>query len=303
MLALVMVRLGLRGTPGRGRDSYDVPGVGLAVIGSVCLLIAATQVSHGVHGGSLTVFIGLLALGILALSLFVARELHIRNPAFDIRLFGSDYFRLGAFMAWIGSFGLLGAEFLFPLYLQQVRGISAAGAGALIVPVAIAGGAISPIAGKWFDRYGPARMMSCGFALLIVNLALLATVSVNTPVMILILMSVLRGLCFGLLIEFLGPTALHEVAGPKMESAMAMFAGFLQIAQALGVALLTIVLNVVSSGHEDRGTSVSLLGIRSAYLTALASACIALVLSIRLAHVSSHKLKKAADSLVQVKDG
>ncbi|MGW7259965.1 DHA2 family efflux MFS transporter permease subunit [Streptomyces sp. NPDC054834] len=302
LLALAMVWRGLRSTPGKAGGPYDVQGVALAIIGSVCLLIVMTQVSQGLIGKSLAVFAGLLVLGGAALFLFARRELRIGNPAFDIRLFGISYFRVGSLMAWIGSFGLLGAEFLFPLYLQQVRGISASGAGALIVPVAIAGGAISPLAGKLFDQYGPGRVMSGGFVLLIVDLALLATVSASTSIAVLVLMAILRGLCFGILIEFLGAAVLHEVTGPRMDSAMAMFSGFLQISQSLGVALLSTVLNL-SSGRTDHGMSVSLSGIHSAYLTALGSACIALMLALRLVRVSDQKPKKSADPLVEVNAG
>ena len=52
---------------------------------------------------------------------------------------------------------LLAAGILVPIYLQSLMGYSATVSGLVLLPGAIIMGAMGPIAGRLFDKHGPAR--------------------------------------------------------------------------------------------------------------------------------------------------
>src|ERR1043166_3129605 len=70
---------------------------------------------------------------------------------------------------WVSTIALFGAEFMLPLYLQNLRGMSAVDTGLLLMPqgqsVAFAG----PIAGRLVDRIGARWVSMFGFGLLAFN--------------------------------------------------------------------------------------------------------------------------------------
>ena len=90
----------------------------------------------------------LLLLGLVTLSggvLFSARELLTQFPAVNIRLFSVPAFRWLCCTSLLNMLGLFGAQFMIPIFLQQVMGYTALQAGLVIVPdliVAAVGGTI-----------------------------------------------------------------------------------------------------------------------------------------------------------------
>ena len=120
------------------------------------------------------------ALGVVALAALIVAEVRNPDPLIDLRLFGIRSFAIAATVSVVGSVALFGAEFLLPLYLQVLRGKSAFEAGLFLLPLAIASGIVSPLAGRLTDRIGPRLPVVVGFLLVAFNTFQLSKLTLDT---------------------------------------------------------------------------------------------------------------------------
>jgi len=67
-----------------------------------------------------------------------------------LRLFADPNFRLSIWVQWIGIFSLFGLNFLIPLFLQTVRGMDAAQAGQVLIPMGIVAFITMNVGGKLY---------------------------------------------------------------------------------------------------------------------------------------------------------
>ena len=81
--------------------------------------------------------LGLAALGLVTLVLFVLAELRHREPLLQLRLFASPMFALAMAINFVTQFSLFGMQYVLPLFLQQVHGLGAAATGLVLFPSGI----------------------------------------------------------------------------------------------------------------------------------------------------------------------
>lgn len=97
----------------------------------------------------------LSALALIGGTLFVLRELLAMYPAVTLRLFRSRAFCLICSTAFLNSMGLFGAQFMVPIFLQQVMGLTPLQAGLVIVPALVAAGLSGVLTGRMSDMMPP----------------------------------------------------------------------------------------------------------------------------------------------------
>jgi EmrB/QacA subfamily drug resistance transporter len=129
----------------------DPPGQFLVIVilGGVALAIID---GPGLGWGSLVIAAAVAS--VLALVLLLVVELHRAEPLVDIRLFRNARFAALSMSAVLVTSLLAGWLFLTTLYLQDVRGESAARAGLTILPMPIAMAACAALAGRVLARRG-----------------------------------------------------------------------------------------------------------------------------------------------------
>src|SRR4030095_15990103 len=98
--------------------------------------------------------LGGTAIGLIALALFVWRELSIADPVLELRVFRGRQFTLAVITQWAGFGAMFGTFFLVPLFLQQVRGYGAFETGLFTLPQAVASGVFVQLGGRAFVRFG-----------------------------------------------------------------------------------------------------------------------------------------------------
>ncbi len=139
------------------------------------------------------VFLGLLAFS--GAALFILRELYARHPAVNLHLFRIPAFRLLLTSAFFNTMGLFGAQFMIPIFLQQVMGLSPFQAGLVIVPALILSAFGGTLSGRLSDTFSPRTLILIGFTLLVIVFNLFATVSALTATSVLVGYIVLYRMC------------------------------------------------------------------------------------------------------------
>lgn len=137
--------------------------------------------------------------GLIAFSVFIWRELNFTSPIFDVRLFKRNRpFILSNLAALINYSATFGVGFLMSLYLQYIKGFSPQSAGLVLVAMPIVQACLSPFAGRLSDRIQPRFVATAGMGLTTIGLALLSTLSTDTPLVFIITALILLGLGFAL---------------------------------------------------------------------------------------------------------
>jgi DHA2 family multidrug resistance protein len=184
-----------------------------------------------------------LSVGGVCLILFGIWEFFKKDEALlDVRLFKSPTFTIANIIGWISVIGLFGAEFLLPLYLQVLRGLTPLQTGLLLLPLAISSGILSPFIGRLQDKIGPRLLVVAGFGLLIINTWQFSLLSLTESYAYIAFLLVLRGVALALVLQ---PTLLAALSGigPRaLPRASSLVNASRSIFQALGVALLATIL-------------------------------------------------------------
>jgi EmrB/QacA subfamily drug resistance transporter len=167
-IGIVALLIGLRGLPaippGRAAGALDTLGILLGPLAFASLSFGISQSTYA--GWSAPSTLGGILVGLVALVLFVWRELSIADPVLELRVFRGRDFSLAILTQWAGFGAMFGTFLLVPLFLQQVRGYGAFETGLYTLPQAIASAIFMQISGRVFDRVGARPPVLVGMTLI-----------------------------------------------------------------------------------------------------------------------------------------
>jgi EmrB/QacA subfamily drug resistance transporter len=223
------------------RPALDPLGLITAIIGFGAVLYTAS-IAADEGWTSTSVLIG-FGVGAVALALFALVELYVaREPLLNLRLFGIRSFLVASLIGYVSVLALFGAEFLFPVYLQALRGRTALETGLILLPLAATAGIVGPIAGRIYDKIGPRALVVAGFTLLAINTWQLSQLQATTPIGWLLFLLALRGAALGLTVQTTFATALAAVPPRLLARGSSLINGSRFLVQSIGVAILATVL-------------------------------------------------------------
>jgi EmrB/QacA subfamily drug resistance transporter len=223
------------------RPALDPLGLVTAIIGFGAVLYTAS-IAADEGWTSTPVLIG-FGVGAVALTLFALVELFVaKEPLLNLRLFSIRPFLVASLIGYVSVLALFGAEFLFPVYLQALRGRTALETGLILLPLAATSGIVGPIAGRIYDKIGPRALVVSGFTLLAINTWQLSQLEATTPISWLLFLLALRGAALGLTVQTTFATALAAVPPRLLARGSSLINGSRFLVQSIGVAILATVL-------------------------------------------------------------
>jgi EmrB/QacA subfamily drug resistance transporter len=223
------------------RVAFDVWGLITEVIGFGAVLYGASVAAN--EGWTAPDVLVSFVIGAIGLAAFVVVELFIaKEPLLDLRLFAKRVFLNASLLGYVSVIALFGAEFLMPVYLQALRGITALETGLILLPLAITGAISTVIAGRLYDKVGPRPLVGIGFGVLVINTWQLSQLKADTPVSWIVFLLILRGVALGLTVQTTLITALSVVPMKQLARGSSLTNATRQVVQAIGVALLATVL-------------------------------------------------------------
>ena len=161
----------------------DFLGALLVVAAFVPLLLALSWGGHQYPWDSPTI-LGLLAVTVTSLALFVFVELKVPEPLLPLDLFRNKVFSLGNAAAFVISMSFFGAITFVPLYLQLGLGISATASGMGMLPMMLGLILSATISGRMVTRTGRYKpMMLFGATMLLVGVLLMTRLTPQTTLL------------------------------------------------------------------------------------------------------------------------
>jgi DHA2 family multidrug resistance protein len=266
IIAIILSILFIRPARPEGNTRFDPIGFISAAAGLTLILYALSSASTD-GWGSATV-LGFLTVGLLFVAIFIATELILANrggqPLLDLRLFANGPFRAGMVANVFVIFSLFSALFLFPIYLQNLRQLSAFQAGLILLPQALASMVTTIIGGRLVDRIGVRAVMIPGLIILAFATWQLSQLTLYSPYSWMQSMLILRGMALGLTIQPLTVASLSEISPRQLGQASAISTVNRAVSSSLGIAILATLVQTQSLLHfghlAEQVTSSSRLG-------------------------------------------
>jgi EmrB/QacA subfamily drug resistance transporter len=211
------------------RRRFDWAGMAIFLPATTALLLG---ISYGDHfGWSSPAIAGALAIAVLLLAAFVARERRAAAPMLDLSLLRVVPFSAGIASGLLSYLVLFGVLTVVPFYLEVARHAGPASAGLQLLVVPLGVGLAAPFAGRLADRIGARPLTAGGMAATAAMLAISPFTDTATGVFLLVLGA--AGLGLG---AFTPPNnAAIMGAAPPHQSGMA--SGVLNMTRGLGTSL------------------------------------------------------------------
>jgi EmrB/QacA subfamily drug resistance transporter len=209
-IAVLVVVLAGRWLPrhaGESSEPVDHLGGGLSVVSIGPLVLAISLVpDYGFNGTVL----GLFAVSLIGLVLFVVRERRAESPLFDLKVLGARTFTVALVGGTITWGGLLGATFIGQQYTQNVLGYSPLSAALITLPAAVFVAAAARPAGRMITSRGSRVPLALGLAVTAVGFLGMALLFDTTASAIVV------GIVYGVLglgIGLAGPPSSSSLMG------------------------------------------------------------------------------------------
>jgi EmrB/QacA subfamily drug resistance transporter len=213
-------------------------------LGVVALTVAATSIVLFASLGGITYAWAstpmylLAVVGVVGTAAFVAIERRAQEAVLPPRLFANRVFSAASAISFVVGFAMFGAMTYLPFFLQFVRGVSPTLSGLWLLPMMGGLFAASITAGQLISRgVGYRRFPILGTALMVVGLALLSTVAIDTPGWALCVDMLVFGVGLGLVLQILIVAVQNAVEFRDLGTATAGANFFRMIGGSFGTAV------------------------------------------------------------------
>jgi EmrB/QacA subfamily drug resistance transporter len=228
------------------------------------LVFAITQAESA--GWASTQTLGLTALGLAGLGLFVAWERRVDKPLLRVERLADRAVGGGLFLMLVAAGSIFGLFLLCSLYLQNVLGTGPLHTGLAFIPLALAAGIGAHAAGHIVGRHGVRMPLASAFAIAAAGMGLLAHVTENGTY----LQNVLPGMLvagFGLGIAVVS-VSIAILTGAR-EDESGMISGLNSTGHELGGTIGIAVFSTIAAGATGAlGGAEAASGIAHAFLAA-----------------------------------
>ncbi|WP_056942928.1 MDR family MFS transporter [Secundilactobacillus kimchicus] len=271
------------------KKSLDWLSVALSTVGFGSLLYGFSSV--GDDGWGSAKVLSFLIVGVIVIGLFVWRQLTMKDPFLELRVYRSVPFTVSAILSSVSMMAMVGVEMVIPLYLQIVKGMSALNSGLTLLFGALMMGVMSPITGRAVDKYGAKRLSIMGMLLLTLGSIPFIFITKDTPTIYIVFLYAVR--MFGIAMAMMPATTVGMNALPVhlIGHGTAVNNTQRQIASSVGTAILTSVLtNVANNGmpgkhllktnplhYKDAAINATLDGYHAAFMVAVVFCVLALI--------------------------
>ena len=226
----------------RNRVPFDWAGQVAAVAAMGGLTYGAIEA--GAAGITAPRVLAAFAVTVAAMVVFILVQARGRHPMLPLPLFRSRTVSAAVMIGFAFMVGYYGLPFVMSLYLQQLRGLSALGAGVTFVPMMVVGGALNPFTARLAERFGARTLIAGGLLSMTTGLVAIGLLPATAPVALLSALMILVGLAGPLVMPPVMALLLHAVPARRAGVASGVFNTSRQVGGALAIAVFgTLVAN------------------------------------------------------------
>lgn len=266
-------------------DRGNASGERMDWTGSLVYAVAVGLIMFGaVRAGEFPLGPGMILAGIGGFVLFLRLESRCPSPLLDMVLLkGNRYFTLSSLAALGNYAATFGVTFLMSLYLQYAKGLSARGAGLVLLAQPLTQIVVAPLAGRLSDRMEPGRVATAGMLASSSGLLLAALTSgPDTPIWFLVAELLLMGAGFGAFVTPNSVAIMDSVERRQFGVASGMIAAMRTLGMATSITCVALIFSVLM-GQSAVGPETLpqfLVSMRTGLVLLSGFSCLGLLLSL-----------------------
>lgn len=183
------------------------------------------------------------AAGIVALFFFTLRQLKLKEPLLEIRIYKYPMFALSSIISVTISMAMFSAMILMPIYIQTIKGISPVQSGLMMLPGALLMGVMSPVTGRLFDRFGAKVLALPGLAIVVFTTYLFSQLTLSTGYYEIMAIYTLRMFGISMVMMPVMTNGLNQLPMKYYPHGTAINNTLQQVSGAIGSAFLVTLMN------------------------------------------------------------
>lgn len=243
-----------------------------------------------------------LIIGSITLTLFILRQLRMPHPMLEFRVFQYPVFAISTVIAMITFLGLIGAETLIPLYMQDMRDFSAFESGLALLPGAIITAFMSPITGRIFDKIG-ARLLAIVGLILITGASLaFSFLNIETTFTTITVLYAIRMLGLSMVMMPVTTAGLNQLPKKLIPHGSAMNNTMRMVAASVGTAILVSIMTTTAQSTQNNHPAIHGTNIAFFVVTALSLAGLILAFFVKRTYPPDEDLEGEAQTSENVQE-
>ena len=290
VLAIIIGAFQITNVSSLSKPKIDVLSILLSTIGFGGLIFGICSIES--LGFLNAIVIISLICGIVGLTLFVKRQLSLKQPMLEMRAFQFPMFSLGTVILLIAFMIPFSVNIILPTYLQSSLRLTPFEAGLALLPGGILCGIITPLSGRLFDKIGAKPLVTTGFAVLIVTMFLLSHISTSTSLLTIILLHIFTTMGTSLINTPAQANTLNQLPQKYNAHGVAITNTLQQISAAFGSSLFIGLMGAVQTGYLSKIKSPNLSQQRTAIISGVDTAFTAALILVAIAFVLSFFIKQ-----------
>ncbi|MEO5903065.1 MAG: MFS transporter [Gemmatimonadaceae bacterium] len=252
IVAIAVLAATLPSRASRVSHAIDYAGSALLAV-TLSSIILVTDVGGSAYPWGSPVVLGLVAVTLLSLAVFLVVERRAKEPVLPLRLFRNASFTVSVLVGLVVGFALFGSVTYLPLFLQIVKGESPTASGLRMLPM-MGGMLVSSIfSGQVISRRGKYKIFPViGTAIMTVGLFLLSRMTTETSLATASFLMLFLGLGLGMVMQVLVIAAQNAVDYADLGVATSGATLFRLIGGSVGTAALGAIFSSQLSAHMAR---------------------------------------------------
>ena len=188
---------------------------------------------------------------VIGLTLFIWQEMTVENPAVNLRVLRHRSLVAGSILSMMLGMGLYGALFAIPVFAQSILQFTATKTGLLLLPGALASGAMMILVGRLASKYDPRIFLGMGYLLMAINMFDLSHINPTTTAESLFWPLLLRGIATVMMFLPLSLATFAPIPRQDISAASGFYNLTRQIGGSIGIAFLTTFLAQQENIHRS----------------------------------------------------
>jgi len=224
------------------KQKIDILSIILSTIGFGGIVFGFSYA--GDEGWASPIVLSSLLAGLIALIIYVFRQLSIEEPVLYLKVFKYPMFILGIVVTLFANIIIFSSNILLPLFMQGGLGLSASKAGLLMLPGGIINGIMSMVNGCIFDKYGPRGLVIGGFTISTIAVWFFASVTSTTNAYLIIFFFMLLMVSMSMVTTPSQTNGINQLEPDLYPDGTAVVNSMIQTSGAIGTAIAISILNI-----------------------------------------------------------